>query len=89
MADLNQKHSLRDVYMYRVGLLFGTLQEDVRRKAVIESLVAFFGDKASNFLEYREKIWDLEPYNDGAPVSIVGPGAMRYYSRGLRIPFDK
>ena len=65
------------------------LQEDVRRKAVIKSLANFFGDKAYNYLDYKEKVWDLECYNEGAPVSTVGPGAMRYYASGLRKPCDR
>ncbi|WAQ97611.1 AOFA-like protein [Mya arenaria] len=41
------------------------------------------------YIEYRDLVWDTEPYNEGAPVSCVGPGAMRFYAKGLREPFDK
>lgn len=56
---------------------------------MIKSLAEFFGEKVYTYIEYKEKIWDQEPYNEGAPVSCVGPGAMRYYARGLREPFNR
>ena len=55
----------------------------------MKSLSEFFGEKVYTYLDYREKIWDQEPYNEGGPVSSVGTGAMRYYAKGLREPFEK
>ncbi|XP_053380963.1 amine oxidase [flavin-containing] A-like [Mercenaria mercenaria] len=59
-----------------------------RKSSVLKSLAEFFGDKVYTYLDYKEKIWDHEPYNEGGPVSCVGTGAMRYYAKGLRQPFD-
>ena len=56
---------------------------------MLKSLSEFFGEKVYTYLDYREKIWDQEPYNEGGPVSSVGTGAMRYYAKGLREPFEK
>ncbi|XP_052266811.1 probable flavin-containing monoamine oxidase A [Dreissena polymorpha] len=60
-----------------------------RRSAVLKSLAEFFGDEVYAYLDFQEKIWDIEPFNEGAPVSIVGPGAMRHYAPGLRESFDR
>lgn len=62
-------------------------QADTRRSAVLKSLAQFFGERVHEYLDYIEKNWDLEPFTEGAPVSCVGPGAMRYFSQGLRQPF--
>ncbi|KAL4239916.1 hypothetical protein ACF0H5_000714 [Mactra antiquata] len=60
-----------------------------RKSAVIKSLADIFGEKVHTYIEYRDKVWDVEPYNEGAPVSCVSPGAMRYYANGLREPFNR
>lgn len=60
-----------------------------RKSSVLKSLAEFFGEKIYTYLDYNERIWDQEPYNEGGPVSCVGPGAMRYYAKGLRHPFDR
>lgn len=60
-----------------------------RRSSVLKSLAEFFGEQVYTYIDYKEKIWDREPYNEGGPVSSVGPGAMRYYAIGLRHPFER
>ncbi|KAH3872473.1 hypothetical protein DPMN_035689 [Dreissena polymorpha] len=64
-------------------------KQSSRRSAVLKSLAEFFGDEVYAYLDFQEKIWDIEPFNEGAPVSIVGPGAMRHYAPGLRESFDR
>ena len=56
---------------------------------MLKSLTEFFGEKVMDYIDYMEKDWDDEPYCEGAPVCCVGPGAMRYYSEGLRKPIKK
>ncbi|WAQ97542.1 LOW QUALITY PROTEIN: AOFA-like protein [Mya arenaria] len=65
------------------------MELETRRSAVLKSLSEFFGTEVYKYIEYRDLVWDTEPYNEGAPVSCVGPGAMRFYAKGLREPFDK
>lgn len=56
---------------------------------MLKSLSDFLGPEALNYLDYAEKDWGLEPYNEGSPVCSVGPGAMAYFARGLRLPFQR
>ncbi|XP_061182075.1 amine oxidase [flavin-containing] A-like isoform X2 [Saccostrea echinata] len=64
-------------------------KEEDRRSAVLKSLSDFLGPEALNYLDYAEKDWGVEPYNEGSPVCTVGPGAMAYFSKGLRLPFNR
>lgn len=59
----------------------------MKKQAVLASLEQFFGNKVHNYIDYVEKDWDTEPYCEGAPISCVSTGAMRYYVEGLRKPF--
>ena len=65
------------------------LQLEKRRSAVLKSLSDFFGPEVYQYMDYQDKVWDTEPYNEGAPISCVAPGAMRYYATGLRQPFNR
>lgn len=65
------------------------LEAETRKSCVLKSLSEFFGDEVYTYIDYQEKIWDQELYNEGGPVSCVGPGAMRYYAKGLRHAFDR
>lgn len=56
---------------------------------MLKSLSDFLGPDALNYLDYAEKDWGLEPYSEGSPVCSVGPGAMAYFARGLRLPFQR
>ena len=56
---------------------------------MVRSLAEFFGEKVYDYLDYREKDWNLEPYSEGSPICAVGPGAMRYFADGLREPFGR
>ena len=56
---------------------------------MLECLAQFFGEKVYDFIDYREKDWDDEPYTGGAPICCVSTGGMRYYNDGLRKPFKQ
>ncbi|XP_062567210.1 probable flavin-containing monoamine oxidase A [Saccostrea cucullata] len=64
-------------------------KKEDRRSAVLKSLSDFLGPEALNYLDYVEKDWSVEPYNEGCPVCTVGPGAMAYFAAGLRLPFNR
>lgn len=64
-------------------------KDENRKSAVLKSLSDFLGPEALNYLDYAEKDWGLEPYSEGSPVCSVGPGAMAYFARGLRLPFQR
>nr|XP_022314617.1 probable flavin-containing monoamine oxidase A isoform X1 [Crassostrea virginica] len=64
-------------------------QEENRKSAVLKSLSDFLGPEAMDCLDYAEKDWGMEPYNEGSPVCSVAPGAMAYFAKGLRQPFHR
>jgi monoamine oxidase len=58
---------------------------DERKKAVIASLVKFFGAKAADFIGYEDNDWLIEPYVHGY-VGHMPPGAMTRFGSALREP---
>jgi monoamine oxidase len=63
------------------------LQDASRKSSVLKCLAQFFGEQVHDYIDYAEKDWEAEPYVGGAPVCVAGPGAMKYYTVGLREPF--
>lgn len=58
---------------------------EVRKGAVLKSLVDFFGFDAENCLDYIEYDWSSERFIEGA-LAGVGTGGMKYSASGLREP---
>ncbi|XP_038066065.1 LOW QUALITY PROTEIN: probable flavin-containing monoamine oxidase A [Patiria miniata] len=77
------------VGFYCNGREWSQIEPAVRQAAILDALAEFFGPKAKEPLDYREKDWALEPYNGGCPVNVMTPGAMTYFHGGLRTPFDR
>lgn len=59
--------------------------KDERKRAVIASLVKFFGAKAADFIAYEDNDWLTEPYIHGY-VCHMPPGVMTRYGHALREP---
>ncbi|XP_076016078.1 putative flavin-containing monoamine oxidase A [Genypterus blacodes] len=57
-----------------------------RKKAVLDSLVKYFGPEAASFIHYQEKDWAKEAYSGGCPVNVMAPGLLTYYHPSLRNP---
>ncbi len=58
-----------------------------RRKAVIDSFVTYFGEKARTELRnYFDKSWAEEEYTRGCYVGYAPPGVLLDYGRHLRAP---
>jgi len=54
----------------------------------LKSLTSFLGEEALSYIAYHEKDWREDNFIEGA-VAAVGTGAMYYYARGLRRPFER
>uniref|UniRef100_A0A3B5AEN7 Amine oxidase n=1 Tax=Stegastes partitus TaxID=144197 RepID=A0A3B5AEN7_9TELE len=61
-------------------------EPEERRKAVLSSLVKYFGPEAASFIHYEEKDWAKEEYSGGCPVNVMAPGLLTYYHPSLRRP---
>jgi monoamine oxidase len=84
----------------RPGVVFGFVGGDKarevdrlspaeRRKAVLDSFVAFFGPKAAKPIDYVETTWAAEQWTRGCPVGIAGPGTLFAYGEWLRKPVGR
>jgi monoamine oxidase len=59
--------------------------KDARKKAVIASLMRFFGPEASTPIGYDDNDWALEPFTHGY-VGHMPPGTMTRFGQALRAP---
>jgi monoamine oxidase len=59
--------------------------KDERKKAVIASLVKFFGANAADVIAYEDNDWLIEPYIHGY-VGHMPPGTMTRFGHALREP---
>lgn len=76
-----------------VGLIEGhhavelsTLGRDGRRAAVLADLVHYFGEDASNPLEYVDHDWIADEWAQGGYGAHMPPGVMTAYGEALREP---
>ena len=61
---------------------------NVRKNEVIKALVRYFGQEASEYVDYYEKNWNAEVFSGGCPnVNVVASGTMDDYARATREPF--
>jgi monoamine oxidase len=65
------------------------LSPEQRRKAVLDSFVAFYGPQARNPIDYVETTWAAEEWTRGCPVGIAGPGTLFAYGEWLRKPIGR
>jgi monoamine oxidase len=79
------------------GILLGFLEGDearrlgrvgaeVRRKAVLDSFVRYFGPKAADPVEFVELDWQAEPWSGGCYGTLFGPNVWTRYGHALREP---
>jgi monoamine oxidase len=69
----------------RHAVEMSAVSKDERKKAVITSLVKFFGPKAADYIAYEDNNWLTEPYIHGY-VGHMPPGVMTRYGHALREP---
>jgi monoamine oxidase len=79
------------------GILLGFLEGDearrlgragaeVRRQAVLDSFVRYFGPKAATPVEFVELDWQAEPWSGGCYGTLFGPNVWTRYGHALREP---
>ena len=79
------------------GVLLGFLEGDearrlgkagaeVRRRAVLDSFVRYFGPKAANPVEFVELDWQAEQWSGGCYGTLFGPNVWTRYGHALREP---
>ena len=69
----------------RHALALSAAGKDERKKAVIASLVRFFGPQAADCIGYDDNDWMTEPYTHGY-VGSMPPGVMIRFGKALREP---
>ncbi len=83
-----------------VGVLIGFLEGDqarafsrqsvsARRKAVLGSFAAYFGDRALKPKSYTDKDWSAEEWTRGCYVGFAPPGVLTAYGEALRDPVGR
>jgi monoamine oxidase len=79
------------------GILLGFLEGDearrlgragpeLRRRAVLDSFVRYFGPKAANLVDFVELDWQAEPWSGGCYGTLFGPNVWTRYGHALRTP---
>jgi monoamine oxidase len=64
----------------------GREPEEVRRRAVLDSLVRYFGAQAGKPEGYLELNWQQERYSGGCYGTLFGPNVWTRYGHALRTP---
>ncbi len=59
---------------------------EVRRRAVLDSLVRYFGPRAGQPQDYRERDWQQEKWSGGCYGTLFGPNVWTRYGAALRLP---
>jgi monoamine oxidase len=65
---------------------YGSLPVEERRAAVIEGLVALFGEQARHPIDYVEYDWVDDPWAQGGPTALHGPGVLTSFGSAIRTP---
>jgi monoamine oxidase len=65
------------------------LSAEGRRQAVIENFVDYFGEGASNPVQYVENAWAEERFSRGDPVAGLGPGTLLDFGKAIREPVGR
>lgn len=60
-----------------------------RRRALISSLVRYFGQHAGAPTEVVEQDWNAEPWTRGCPVGVIPPGVLSALGATLRHPIGR
>ena len=68
------------------ALEFADAPQDVRRRAVVDSLVEYFGQQAAHPTGYADYNWLADPWAQGCYVGVMPPGLLTSVGRSLRQP---
>jgi monoamine oxidase len=64
----------------------GRVPVEVRRGAVVDSLIRYFGPRAGQFAGYFERDWQQEKWSGGCYGTLFGPNVWTRYGHALREP---
>jgi monoamine oxidase len=68
---------------------FGARTTEERRDAVMGSLVAFYGDRAANSVDFVELDWSAEEWTRGCYGAHLAPGVWTQFGPALRAPVGR
>ncbi|MGH2485427.1 MAG: flavin monoamine oxidase family protein, partial [Ktedonobacterales bacterium] len=66
------------------GRAWGRLEASARRAAVLTALIAYFGERAGDPVEYYEQSWAEEEYTRGCYAGYLPPGVWTTFGEALR-----
>jgi monoamine oxidase len=69
--------------------VFGRLDADERRRAVLASLAGYFGPRAAEPVDFVEQDWSAEEWTRGCYGAHMPPGAMTRFGPVLREPVGR
>ncbi len=62
---------------------------DGRRSVALAHLARSLGPRALRPVEYTDCVWNHEPWSEGAPVGLMGPGTLTGFGEALRAPVGR
>jgi monoamine oxidase len=65
---------------------FNTMAPGDRKNAILGEFATLFGPQATSAQQYFETNWTTDPWSQGCPVAIHGPGTLTGYGPALRAP---
>ncbi len=68
---------------------FGRIDADARRRAVLASLVGYFGKRASKPIDVIEQDWSAEEWTRGCYGAHLAPGVWTQFGPALREPIGR
>jgi monoamine oxidase len=68
---------------------FGRIDADARRRAVLASLVGYFGKRASKPIDFIEQDWSAEEWTRGCYGAHLAPGVWTQFGPALREPIGR
>ncbi|RXK50983.1 flavin monoamine oxidase family protein [Aquirufa rosea] len=66
---------------------FIDLEEQERKKMILERVEKIFGHQAANPVQYLDKCWTEEVYSRGCYTGLMGPNTLTQLGPQLRVPF--
>ena len=69
--------------------VFGRLEPEERRRAVLASLVGYFGRRAGKPVDFVEQDWSAEEFTRGCYGAHMAPGVMSQFAPVLREPVGR
>jgi monoamine oxidase len=68
---------------------FGRIDADARRRAVLASLVGYFGKRAAKPIDFVERDWSAEEWTRGCYGAHLAPGVWTQFGPALREPIGR